>query len=660
MRVSLREDGVAIAALVAITLLLFFPALTGHLFELRDFPRWTWPSRELFRNAILSGRLPQWNPTVGLGVPTMALPVHGSFYPGHLLLLLAPTQWSLGATWALHAAFGGVGAYLLARALECRPTAAWINGAAACIGGYAVSMWGNGEKVLSGSWVPWAALAILLVARAPKWIGFGAFAFAMIALAGDPFLWLHAFVLGLAAATQRSWRVAPMLGIAALLAAPALVPAFALVGQTERSGGVLAEEALRWSMHPVRLFELIAPGALGDPYDMTQYPGARYVYEPLLGATPWALSLYAGVAVILFAPFARRPWLAGAAIAFVVLALGKYSALDPAVRTVLFPLRYMRYPEKHALLVVSALALLASLGCERVLRREVRLRFVIIPFVIVGALVGLVANPEMRTPVLMGLAHAAVFIGVLLGAIVLSRSKPKLTPLVAVAVSLDLFLAAIPLLRFVDVPRSAPPIAAHLQKVPLPRLYRPRHAGTELATLPENVGEIWGIAHVPGHDAANPARFHQLWDRLSGEQAMTLFAIDWMLLPANSVPPAMTPEAAFGDLRLIRWPAQRVRLDGACQYERYAPESIALRCNANSETRVVLAEAYAPGWTATVDGAPVPILQVDEVLRGLDLKPGQHLIEMRYRTPGLTLGLVLCALGVLTLLLAGRVSAAAR
>src|SRR5579862_195038 len=117
------------------------------MLDLRDLPRWTWASRELWRQAILHGRLPEWNPYVGLGVPTLAAPVHGVFYPGHVLLLLAPTRWSLPATWGLHAMLGGAGGYFLARKLSCRPTAAWIAGAAFCIGGYAVSMWGDGEKV---------------------------------------------------------------------------------------------------------------------------------------------------------------------------------------------------------------------------------------------------------------------------------------------------------------------------------------------------------------------------------------------------------------------------------------------------------------------------------------------------------------------------------
>src|SRR5262245_19875044 len=94
-----KADGAALAALLLCLVLLCGRALLGELVDLRDLPRWVWPLREAWRQALLSGRLPQWNPYVGLGVPALAAPVYGTLYPGNLLVLLLPTWWSLPATW---------------------------------------------------------------------------------------------------------------------------------------------------------------------------------------------------------------------------------------------------------------------------------------------------------------------------------------------------------------------------------------------------------------------------------------------------------------------------------------------------------------------------------------------------------------------------------
>lgn len=49
---------------------------------------------------------------------------------------------------------------------------------------------------------------------------------------------------------------------------------------------------------------------------------------------------------------------------------------------------------------------------------------------------------------------------------------------------------------------------------------------------------------------------------------------------------------------------------------------------------VVLHEAYAPDWHATVDGAPAAIFPANAAFRGLLVGPGHHRIEMTYDPPG--------------------------
>jgi hypothetical protein len=46
---------------------------------------------------------------------------------------------------------------------------------------------------------------------------------------------------------------------------------------------------------------------------------------------------------------------------------------------------------------------------------------------------------------------------------------------------------------------------------------------------------------------------------------------------------------------------------------------------------LVLADAFYPGWSATLDGAPVPILATNHLFRGVSVPAGEHRIRFAYR-----------------------------
>jgi Bacterial membrane protein YfhO len=74
----------------------------------------------------------------------------------------------------------------------------------------------------------------------------------------------------------------------------------------------------------------------------------------------------------------------------------------------------------------------------------------------------------------------------------------------------------------------------------------------------------------------------------------------------------------------------------------YSPEQVQL--TADGPGTLLLTDAYYPGWTATIDGAPAPIQRADIMFRALSLPPGQHQIEFRYDPLSVRLGLVISAL----------------
>lgn len=704
---SVRRDRLGIVAVVVGALVVFAPVLAGRLPLVRDLPGFTLPSRLLWRAAVREGRLPQWNPFVELGVPMLATPVHGALYPGQLPIAVLPPDLGFGLVWLLHAIAGGLGALALARELGCGGAAAAIAGLVQAVGGYSVSMWGNGEKVTSGAWVPIAAWLLVRAAKAPA-LGLdlllAAAALAMAALAGDPFLWLHALALGVPlawAVTARDGdvsrpiaravgRSALVVALAMLLAAPVLVPAWLERAQTARAGDLPASIAEAWSMHPGHLLDFVAPGAMGNPNDLEHYPGGMFSEAPTVQALPWALSIYAGAACLGLAPLglASRVGATLAATAGIgtLAALGSHTPFYAALRALVPPLRWMRYPEKHFLLATLALSLLAALGAERLLRARGATRpvaFVATFPVLLGAVGLAVAPAPIRPFAAWGAAHVALAAAALAGALALARRRPAWRLLVPVVVVVDLGLAVRPLLPWVSArslaarPALADDVLAGGGAEP-PRIWRIRRDYLDVASLAENVGAPYGIASFPGHDPAKSPTLHAVEERLAERKLAPLLGLRWSLDPSpNGSPPAWRLHE-LGRLPRV-WLAQRVEaLDDAAALERMAradfepwttaivptdanadapdprgrcavashrPERIALRCETAGPALAVVSEQWAPGWTATIDGTPAEVLRADLVLRAVRLPPGRHDVLFSYRTPGLATGAALGAAG---------------
>lgn len=89
---------------------------------------------------------------------------------------------------------------------------------------------------------------------------------------------------------------------------------------------------------------------------------------------------------------------------------------------------------------------------------------------------------------------------------------------------------------------------------------------------------------------------------------------------------------------------------GNVRIVREADASVTLRASLPRRGLVVLDDAWAPGWSVTIDGRPATALHADIVMRGVAVPAGMHTIAWRYRVPGLPLGAALSGLGLLALL----------
>jgi uncharacterized membrane protein YfhO len=65
-----------------------------------------------------------------------------------------------------------------------------------------------------------------------------------------------------------------------------------------------------------------------------------------------------------------------------------------------------------------------------------------------------------------------------------------------------------------------------------------------------------------------------------------------------------------------------------------------------SPSLLVTDEQWDDGWTVTVDGHAAHVARADNFFTAVALDPGHHTVVWTYHAPGLRLGLLLFALGI--------------
>ena len=88
---------------------------------------------------------------------------------------------------------------------------------------------------------------------------------------------------------------------------------------------------------------------------------------------------------------------------------------------------------------------------------------------------------------------------------------------------------------------------------------------------------------------------------------------------------------------------------GAVEFDRNDPEHVSLRVRAPQRGFLVLSDQDAPGWVATVDGAPSPILRANYVFRAVEVPAGESTVEFVYRPLSLRIGAAISAVTALGL-----------
>jgi hypothetical protein len=65
----------------------------------------------------------------------------------------------------------------------------------------------------------------------------------------------------------------------------------------------------------------------------------------------------------------------------------------------------------------------------------------------------------------------------------------------------------------------------------------------------------------------------------------------------------------------------------------WSPTRMTFRAGAREPSLLVVSDAFAEGWHASVDGAEVPIHRANIVARAVALSPGQHDVQMWFDVP---------------------------
>ena len=434
-------SGIFVAALVV----LFGPVLLGLQAVFWGLPLLQFfPWHEAGKLAVLGGRLPLWNPGVGMGAPLLANAQSALLYPPNWLLWILPVEYGQGVLMAAHLLLAGVGMAKLSRALGIGPLGQAAAGLAFMLSGYLASRAWFLTINASAAWLPW----ILLAGEHAGRRGRGVFSAPLTAalclqwLAGHWQLSWYTWLLLAGWMTVRASAVRPLarsilLAGARLLTASLL--AFALgaaqflptVGywlQSPRAAGVDPGAALTYSFWPWRLITLIAPDFFGNPAHGDYWGYANYWEDAIyVGLLPLGLAATAAASAL------RRKGVAGFPYGYLlallpltlILALGSNTPVFPFLFRSVPTFNLFQAPSRIMIGFVFSLSLLAAAGAEQWSRSE---------------------ETSYSRAVKFGVAAAAVAMGGL-AARFLGFAKPTFADSIAAAGGLGILIAAVWMLK---------------------------------------------------------------------------------------------------------------------------------------------------------------------------------------------------------------------
>jgi hypothetical protein len=627
---------------------------------LRDVAHQIQPWLLHLRRELRQGRLPFWNPHQLSGAPFWSNGQSAPLFPLHLAFAALPLTVGFVLLPWLRLVLGGVGTYCLARRLGLAEQPAALAAVVFPLSGMLVSflLFPMGSALALVPWVLWAVEGI---ARGTA--GWGPLALLAGAqlLAGHPETSIHTALLCVVYRLVRggargSWRrLAAGWAAAAGLAAVQLAPLAVTVLESAKwlahdpGGGVPLALLL---VQPLRL---LLPQLYGHPAEGTWWGPFNYS----------ATAVYVGAVALLLASAAwprvrsDHRWRAIGAMLAVSFVVAYHL---PPSQALLGSVPVLGHVAHHRLIfgIELALALLAAAGAQAWLggrRRE--LAWGAGGTAVILALTWTLFLPAWREQgqlstqagwSLWWLTVAAVLLGIA------GRARLRLAalPVLVGVAAAELLVAhgainpALPLQKLYPVTGAA----AFLQGA------AGRVAGTRGALHP-NAAMVYGLYDVRGDDPLKLVRYEQAYATFAPSDPVYFQPIEdweapwldrlgvrWVVSgPAEEAPRPEWPLAYQGGdarvwerpgaLPLVRWAGG----DGdGVEIARRRPGEWWLRWRSEVPRRLVVAETWAPGWSARCSGAPCPLLAQDGLLLAVDLKAGEGTVRLRYIPRGVIPG----------------------
>lgn len=641
----LRSVG-PLLGVVAVQAVLARGLLGGAFPTFRDLSRLFIPLKWYVSQSLRDGRLPQWWPWDGLGMPLASQPMASLFHPSTALYALLPFQPAFALQWWLPLPVGAWGTFRLARALGLRPWAAALSGAAFSLSGYSLSLTEFTFSSLSASALPFVALGALRLSRRRPRLGGLSVALALVLLGGDPVL--VALALGTALVLSlhgRAWWppawlvVALVLGL--MVAAVQWGPTAALYLESSRSRGTVHGSTF-WAMGPAQLLELVVPPAPDR---------APFLFRSTyLGIVTCALAVVGAAA-----RGRRRVGLLATAALSMGLALGDAAPLWGLASALVPGWGAFRFPAKAIAPFVLVVAVLAGRGAQLVWCRWRRR-----PWLAALLLVTVVAQLSWAN-----------------GSLLATEPLPARVPVFES-------------LQRLGVSREGSSYAWRWQLPP----GAPESTWAQVSAGAPAAGARFGLptsnAYVPGFSAEYGALTERsMWTWL-GPLAGVFGSRFLVVSPDGAEGPALERDAASGAVIEELTPALpraylasgvvRVRRDlvpVALRQGRFRPgddvvlaedeggpparapvepmrpasvrvvdEDVEVTTTASVPSVLVLNEALFDGVRASEGDRELSVLRVNHAVRGVELEPGPHTVRFRFRTPGLWPAAAVSAVGV--------------
>lgn len=159
-----------------------------------------------------------------------------------------------------------------------------------------------------------------------------------------------------------------------------------------------------------------------------------------------------------------------------------------------------------------------------------------------------------------------------------------------------------------------------------PQLYAEATEGASLRAGGAGTDELWEVPHRPWASFAPEVRTVSSWSAAALEAGRALGDGSGAAVVEASSPFRVAPGRVLALERGI--------------------EELRVEAESEGDATLVVADAWWPGWEATIDGRSVTVFPADVLVRAVRWPAGRHVLEMRYRPPEVRTGWLLSALGV--------------